>query len=139
VGLVVSRTWSCSRSSQSEISLPDNGLGRFDSLGRILTTWVIKRHRSQPAIYHLGDGKAGSLRRRTRNGNYQVENSTIADGMTPLHPREYFSMSFTLCRIQRNARSVDRYGSCEEVFRDWLSKSDMDSFFSRICLNKFSR
>ena len=27
VGLEVSRTWSCSRSSQSEISLPDNDLG----------------------------------------------------------------------------------------------------------------
>ena len=30
-------------------------------------------------------------------------------------------------------------GVVREVFRNWLSKSDMVSFFSRICLNKFSR
>jgi len=30
-------------------------------------------------------------------------------------------------------------GVVTEVFRNWLSKTDMVSFFSRICLNKFSR
>jgi hypothetical protein len=30
-------------------------------------------------------------------------------------------------------------GVVTEVFRSWLSKREMVSFFSRICLNRFSR